>query len=188
MACDRWEQSGLLYASGELSTEDSRQFGRHLESCAECRAEHETYVRERARLYGVEVLGEATSPVLDRTILEACGNARKPVVGFRIFALLAAKPVMAGLFLMLGLSAGTYVAYNVDNAHRLARQTQTPTPATPAIQTPDQTPQPPALARSEVKPAVRDSLDADSAADSTPFPASRSKIASGGVVTVDLIK
>ncbi|MBD3241428.1 MAG: hypothetical protein GF331_12640 [Chitinivibrionales bacterium] len=185
MACSKWEQSGLLYVSGELSDTEAREYEQHMDSCQECRSETDTYKSERGRLYSVEMLGASPSPKVDNEILRVCSVPARPVSSIGLFGALVTRPVAAALlFLLIGVGTGTYVAYHADNAQRIAEQNKSSQQQLLATDTSRSMPAE-TVASSNAPAGTSDSSLSDSAGDSTPFPRSpnaRSK----GVMPVDL--
>jgi anti-sigma factor RsiW len=180
MACTEWENTGLLYTSGELSNDKRISFEQHIAQCDECREEARLYEQERARLYQPAILGELPSAAVDAEIMRVCGNARKPLTGFALVTSFISRPVAAVLFLAIGIGTGTYVAYHVDNARTMAA-------SMPAVSAPESLSvalSDSAARREQAALAARDdSLVTDSMADTplTNFPGNNA-----GVVPVDL--
>lgn len=178
MACAKWEEVGLLYTSGELDARERHDFLAHLEGCTECRAEYEQYTGERKKVFALEVLGEEPSAKVNAEIVRICSAPRTVAVGFKIFGLALTRPVMAALFLALGLTGGTYIAYNVDNASNVAAKASVQ-PEVPTAQ-----PASPAPTTVAATSGTTDSTTLDSTERARPFP--QSSNGGSGVVPVDL--
>ncbi|MDR0330091.1 MAG: zf-HC2 domain-containing protein [Chitinispirillales bacterium] len=113
MECSKFEVSGLLYVSGELSDSEAREYESHLGSCEECRAETEAYRRERAAYYTPEILGERPRPEVDSEILRVCSNPKKAAAATFMPMLFLKKYAPIGVFLMLVMVAiGGYIRYH----------------------------------------------------------------------------
>ena len=114
MECNRWVEEGLLYTSGELEKHTAAGFEKHLQTCAECKRELETYLHEKKSFYSSELLETPTSPELDRKVKEACAKIPRPSAGVSLFSIMVRKGVMPFLFLLVGFSGGVCLAFNID--------------------------------------------------------------------------
>jgi len=119
MECFKFEESGLLYVSGELNAAEAQAYEAHLAECAECRQEVETYKKERETLFTADILGEAPSEAADKEILRVCANPKKKF-SLSIMPLYIRKYAAAPVFLMLLMVAvGGYVRYHSMSAESL---------------------------------------------------------------------
>jgi hypothetical protein len=122
MGCNKFEESGLLYVSGELGNAEARAYESHLNECDECRQETEAYKKERAAFYTAGALGESPAPAGDAEILRVCSNpknTRQPAAFMPIMTFIK-KYAPVPLFLMLVMVAiGGYVRYHSMNANEM---------------------------------------------------------------------
>lgn len=175
MECRKWEETGLLYTAGELSSQETLEYEAHLTVCEECRKEFDCYRSERERFFTAGVLGEVTSAKVDAEILRVCSDPR-PKVRISAPALFAAffrrqvlVPVM--LFIVGFISVG-YIMMNMENVRQMAVRSQ---PVTPQVQ----------VASVKVADSLKDSLNGDSGVN---FARTRGNLNDKGVITVDLKK
>ncbi|GBU21313.1 hypothetical protein R80B4_01202 [Fibrobacteres bacterium R8-0-B4] len=118
--CNKFEETGLLYVSGELSPAEAREYEAHVAECEECRREVEVYRRERAELYTADILSDRPSPAVDAEILRVCSTVRKAPLTMTPMLFLK-KYVPVPLFLMLVMVAvGGYFRYHSMTADSLA--------------------------------------------------------------------
>jgi len=174
MACGKFEESGLLYLSGELGESEARGYESHLGECGECALETESYKREHAAFYSAEILGENPSPAVDSEILRVCAGAK----GGRALAFLPMafirKYAPIPLFLMLVMVAvGGYVRHHSMNAESLRAKLDAP--ATGIL----------AASPDRAAPAADDGEDeSDSSADGLTAPKPMGDMSMEGVMTV----
>lgn len=117
--CNKFEELGLLYVSGELSPAEAREYEAHAAECEECRRETEAYRRERAELYTADVLSERPSPKTDAEILRLGAAARATPAAFAPMMFLK-KYAPVPVFLMLVMVAvGGYFRYHSMTADSL---------------------------------------------------------------------
>jgi hypothetical protein len=117
--CNKFEEIGLLYVSGELNPTEAREYEAHAAECEECRRETETYRRERAELYTADILSERPGPAVDAEILRVCSTVRRAPVTLTPMLFLK-KYVPVPVFLMLVMVAvGGYFRYHSMNADSL---------------------------------------------------------------------
>jgi hypothetical protein len=119
MVCNKFEESGLLYVSGELSIAEARGYESHVASCEECRRETEAYLKERATFYTADILSERPSPAVDAEILRVGSNKSLTPTAFApMFFLRKYAPIP--VFLMLAMVAvGGYIKYHDIAATKL---------------------------------------------------------------------
>jgi len=117
--CNKFEESGLLYVSGELSPDEAREYEAHVAGCEECRRETEAYRKERAELYTADILSERPSSETDAEILRLGAASRKTPTAFAPMLFLK-KYAPIPVFLMLVMVAvGGYFRYHSMTAGRL---------------------------------------------------------------------
>ena len=103
MACNRWENEGLLLTSGELSQEEQTSYESHLSECSECKDEHTAYTEMKERFFTPELLEEQTSISIDA----AFEKKEAPVVFWNmpIFTMIQQR-VAPALLVVLGIYIG----------------------------------------------------------------------------------
>ena len=112
MECNKFEKTGLLYVSGELSPAEAREYETHVAACEECRRETEAYREERAKLYTADILSDRPGPEVDAEIIRMCSTAKKPPITFGPMLFLK-KYAPIPVFLMLVMVAvGGYFRYH----------------------------------------------------------------------------
>jgi len=110
--CNKFEESGLLYVSGELSPAEAREYEAHLAECEECRRETEAYRKERAELYTADILSERPSPAVDAEILRLSSAVKKtPTVLTPMLFLKKYAPVPVFIMLVM-VAVGGYLSYH----------------------------------------------------------------------------
>jgi hypothetical protein len=114
MACSKWEETGLLYTSDELTTQEKESFTLHLVECGECRNEYETYRCEQATLFSNDVLGATPSAACDAEILRVCSDGRKRITSVGGVSVFLKRSVIS---LALFVASFTVVGYLAFNAH-----------------------------------------------------------------------
>jgi len=125
MECIKFEESGLLYVSGELGAAEAAAYEAHLAECADCRRETEAYKKESETLFTADILGAAPSEAVDREILRVCANPKKKF-SFALTPLYIKKYAAAPVFLMLLMVAvGGYVRYHSMSAESLRTRLMT---------------------------------------------------------------
>ncbi|MFP4163455.1 MAG: hypothetical protein ACLFQB_06020 [Chitinispirillaceae bacterium] len=180
MACNKFEESGLLYCSNELDEHDIRRYEEHLEECEECRLEVEAYKRESTSFYAAEVLGEAPSKAVDREILRVCASAKKQHTFGLLPLFLKKTTVMSLLFFAVGFAAMGYIVFNMERAEDLKASISTSDSNTTIAA--EMKSDSPSVAMTE-----NDSAHFDSLGDTSEgFADSRGDINADGVITVDL--
>jgi len=179
--CNKFEEIGLLYVSGELSPAEAREYEAHLAECEECRRETEAYRKERAELYTADILSERPSPAVDAEILRLSSTVKKtPTVFTPMLFLKKYAPVPVFIMLVM-VAVGGYFRYHSDFAKSLvAKYANEPLPS---LQNDDiQTPPPvndEELAMSDSnKSSVQDTNS------NAPFPQTMGNMNLEGVVTV----
>lgn len=65
MACNRWENEGLLLTSGELSATESKTFEEHMGVCAECHQEFHSYQEMKSQFFTPGLMQYAIPETLD---------------------------------------------------------------------------------------------------------------------------
>jgi hypothetical protein len=116
MACDKWEEIGLLYCSNELDQQDAKLYDTHLNACTECKSEFDEYQKERS-FFTSEFLGETPSKKVDDEIFRVC-TAKKQFTSIGIFPSLLKKSSFSVSFFLLGFIVVGYFVFNMENANR----------------------------------------------------------------------
>ena len=114
MACNKWEEMGLLFSSGELSEEERRDFETHMLECSECTAERETYNRERKQFFSIDILGEDPSASCGAEILRVCSQGRKRLTAIQLFPLLLRKSAVSLALFLVGFTVVGYLTVRMD--------------------------------------------------------------------------
>ncbi len=109
MECNKWEEMGLLYSSGELNDLEQKSYSEHLEKCLECRGQMAEY-RKMQPFFSFDILGEIPSAACDTEILRVCSDARKKVLGINSISLFFKKSVISvSLFIVGFITVGSIV-------------------------------------------------------------------------------
>jgi len=170
MACNKWEEAGLLYCSSELSEQDTKLYEEHLGQCAECKGEFDTYTSEKSLFFTTDILSETPSEKVDNT-LKRLFAAKKQYTSMGIFSGFVKKTVYSLSFFLLGLVVVGYFVFNIQTANKqgIAQKAQ----PVSEIKT---------LAQKDSASALKDSLK-DSAVY---FSKNRGNLETNGVYPVDL--
>ena len=115
MACNFWDEMGLLYSSDELSEQEKQTFIAHLQQCPECSHELDLYKREKEAFFINDILGETPSPACDAEILRVCSDGRKKVFGLNMLTLFIRKSVVSAALLVFGFITVSSVIVLMDN-------------------------------------------------------------------------
>lgn len=118
MGCNKWEEVGLLFSSGELEEPRAKEYEAHLRECEECKIELETYQKEKNDLFTIDMLGEEPSRKVSDEILRVCSSARKQVTHVGFFPLFFKKTLYSVTFFVMGFVVVGYFAINMENAER----------------------------------------------------------------------
>jgi anti-sigma factor RsiW len=179
--CNKFEEIGLLYVSGELSPTEAREYEAHAAECEECRREMETYRRERAELYTADVLSERPGPAVDAEILRVCSTVRRAPTTLTPMLFLK-KYVPVPVFLMLVMVAvGGYFRYHSMTADSLVAKYggEAPPPASNLNDNPQTAPA--SLNSEELAMSDTNNLIPDTNA---PYSKTRGNLNLEGVITV----
>jgi hypothetical protein len=109
MKCNKWDELGLLFISGETTKEQRKEFQVHMQVCADCKEETDQYYDDKANFFSATLLSESPSKAIDEKIITAC--SQKPILtsGFNLFSLLwTKKTVLSTILLVFGMSTGVY--------------------------------------------------------------------------------
>jgi len=128
MACNKFEEAGLLYISGELTPEEAKAYDAHVAACDECREELRLYSRERRERYQPSMFAENTPEGVDREILRLCAQRKTVPAGIGIFWMVTRKALAPVFFLALGLGGGVYIAYNIQTRNGNPAEYASPAP------------------------------------------------------------
>jgi len=187
MECKNWQETGLMYLAGELTSEEASQFLEHTCACDVCKNEVASYEYLQKNVLSSEIFCEAPSEALDAKILAVC--SQKPMItGMNLFGTTWVKrTVYASLFLVFGLGAGVYFAMNyyapvqTDSQASVAKQA-VPASAVPAATTPVTTV---AIHKDSLASHLKDSLNQpENQMITRPIDVSSQQ----GIITVDLKK
>ena len=130
MECNKWEEKGLLFTSGELNEEEAKAFNDHCMTCETCRKELQLYRREKESLFKPEMFEESPSPAVDKEIMRVCTQPVKPTMASPIFSSFIKNTIYALLIFAVGFGGGAYfIAMKTDsdarNANIVRQQEQT---------------------------------------------------------------
>jgi len=114
MACNLWEEMGLLYSSDELNEQERETFTAHIRQCTECAHEWETYQHEKKKFFSIDVLGEAPSAACDAEILRVCSDGRRQPTNLSIISLFIRKSVIGLALFLIGFTAVGYLVFRAD--------------------------------------------------------------------------
>ncbi|MBN1602433.1 MAG: hypothetical protein JW915_12545 [Chitinispirillaceae bacterium] len=183
MACSDWEETALLYSSGELDEDHEVEFKSHIAQCESCKAFLEQYQKDRESLFSIEALGAAPSEKVDLEVKRVCESSKKQYTNIAVFPAFAKKSIISVSFFLIGFVVIGYLMINVQHSEVVKAKT---------IQTND-----PSGSESNQMVNVAEILKAnpDSAdsINSTPLDSNRSfsknrgNLDATGVVPVDLI-
>jgi hypothetical protein len=190
MDCDKCEETGLLYASGELPVVEKTKFEGELAACPPCDKGYRRYARERNTLYPQSVLAEAPSDKTDAEIRRVCSAAKNQFTAIGLFSYYVKKSAVPVLFLVLGVGLGFYVVYTaggwMGGSGTNATVQQQPSGAAVAAVHPAN-----GAAASEVQQtaaASKDSLAKDGARNALPYSKRVGNTSMQGVIPVDVNK
>jgi len=170
MACNKWEEAGLLYCSSELSEQDTKSYEEHLGQCSECKGEFDAYMFEKSSFFTTDILSETTSEKVD-TELKRLFAVKKQYTSTGIFSGFFKKTVYSMSFFLIGLAVVGYFVFNIQTANNqsVAQKEQPVSDIT-------------TLAQKDSVSALKDSLN-DSAVF---FSKNRGNLETNGVYPVDL--
>lgn len=117
--CNKFEEFGLLYVSGELSTAEAREYEAHVAVCEECRRETEAYRKERAELYTADILSERPSPAVDAEILRLSATVRKAPTAFSLMLFLKKYAPVPVFIMLVAVAVGGYFRYHAITSDNL---------------------------------------------------------------------
>jgi len=126
MECNKWEEYGLLFVSGELEDRERQSFEQHLQECSFCTQERKTYQVEKERFYTEEILGDTPSAACDAEIMRVCSDGRRKVAGVGVMSLFVRKSVVSIMLFALGFVGVGYITLKTGAGNR---NTGTPTVA-----------------------------------------------------------
>ncbi|MCU0609479.1 MAG: hypothetical protein MUF22_06920 [Chitinispirillaceae bacterium] len=118
MDCTKWEESGLLYCSGELNSRSMAEYEEHMKECVECRMELDNYRRLHSRFFTGDLLGESPSPETDAEILRVCSMPVKRAAGLSLFPVFLRKSAVPLVLFALAFFTVGYVRFNAENARQ----------------------------------------------------------------------
>jgi hypothetical protein len=111
MECNKWDESGLLYLSGELDETSRTKFSNHFSTCAFCTQELNQYTFEKKSFYTLENFCIEPSCECNNKILSLCTAAPR-TTGIGLFSSFWIKrTVFSALVFTLGVAAGGYFSF-----------------------------------------------------------------------------
>lgn len=119
MVCNKWEETGLLFTSGELSAKDAALYREHLSTCQECSFEYTTYQAERDRFFTIDVLGAAPSPECDTEIKRVCSDARTKITAPPKLSLVFRKTAVSVALFLMGFTGVGYLTFKMTQPSTL---------------------------------------------------------------------
>lgn len=180
MACNDWEESALLYSSGELDEDKKMQFESHIAQCVDCKAFLEQYQKEQVSLFSIQMLGATPSERIDQEIKRVCETRKKQYTNTGFVSVFAKNSIISVSFFLIGFVVVGYLMINVQQMKVAKAKT---------IQNIDSTTSSdPAVNIAEILKTA-DSTDSisDTPADSNrSFSKNRGNLGTMGVVPVDL--
>jgi hypothetical protein len=182
MACNDWEESALLYSSGELDENQKVQFESHVAQCGSCKEFLEQYQKDQESLFSIQMLGATPSEKVDQEIKRVCESSKKQYTNVGFFSVFAKNSIISVSFFLIGFVVVGYLMFNVQ---------QTKVAKAKTIQTinPSNSPSNSAINVAEILKANPDSTDsvASTPSDSNrSFSKNRGHLDATGVVPVDL--
>jgi anti-sigma factor RsiW len=139
MECNKWEETGLLYVSGELSAPEASEYEKHLSICQACHSEHSQYASDKKQFFTADFLSEPTPEHLDRKIIGLCARPMFPT-GIGLFSMTWVKrAVFSALVFSLGLGAGGYFTFAYFQSNSSARYAGTKAVVAPVTAAPADT-------------------------------------------------
>jgi anti-sigma factor RsiW len=181
MACNDWEETALLYSSGELGKDQEVEFESHIAQCESCKAFFEQYQNDRKSLFSIDALGAAPSEKIDQEIKRVCESNKKQYTNFAVLPAFAKKSIISVSFFLIGFVVIGYLMVNVQQSKVAKAKT---------IQTNDPSSSSQIVNVAEILKANPDSADSinSSPLDSNrAFSKNRGNLGATGVVPVDLI-
>lgn len=115
MECNKWEEYGLLFTSGELDAGERQSFEQHLGECSICAREHEAYRAEKKRFFTPEILEDTPSPACDAEIIRVCSDGRRKVSGLHPMPLFIRKSVISVALFVIGFVGVGYITLKTGN-------------------------------------------------------------------------
>ncbi len=115
MACNLWEELGLLYTSGELNEDDRKRYLEHVNKCSDCAGEWENYRSEKKRFFTIDILGETPSAACDAEIIRVCSSGHRKAALLHLFPLFIKKSaVFLTLFLVGFMIVAGYLTLKMN--------------------------------------------------------------------------
>ncbi len=117
MECARWEETGLLFTSGELSNEEGTAFQDHLDQCETCRKEYEGYQELRSQFNPSKLLQAEPSERTSQEILRVCADGSKKITtSAPLFSSVLKKGLVSAVFLLAGFMGTGYFVFVMNEA------------------------------------------------------------------------
>ena len=118
MECNKWEEYGLLFTSGELDTGERQSFEKHLGECDSCTREYEAYRTDRKRFFTPEILEDAPSSACDAEIIRVCSDGRRKVSGVHSMPLFIRKSVVSVALFVIGFAGVGYITLKTGSHNK----------------------------------------------------------------------
>lgn len=118
MECNKWEEYGLLFTSGELDGRERQSFERHLSECSSCTQEEKLYLMEKERFYTPEILADAPSAACDAEIVRVCSDGRRKVTNMNTMPVFIKRTVLSVALFAIGFIGVGYVTLKSNNGIR----------------------------------------------------------------------
>lgn len=124
MACNYWNEQGLLYESGELPQDEQEVFKQHLDGCEECRSEMTEYLEMKSDFFKPEYFECVPSEKVEKEILRVCSEfPQKKTTGF-VMPLFLQKTLYTALTVMVVLGGVAYFN-NISDQQQTAQTEKT---------------------------------------------------------------
>lgn len=178
MACNQWEEAGLLFSSNELSTSDAEAFTAHMKECNECTDEYSAYMSMKRQFFKGITIDEKTSEACDIEILRVCSRMIKPTAtSFTSISLIAKRTFFSLALFIIGFISVSYISVRKnDNGIKQSVQDNSATTTTLVVSV------------DSVGESVADSIKDSLIENGTNYAKTRGNLDFKGVVPVELQK
>jgi anti-sigma factor RsiW len=187
MECSKWQETGLLYTSGELTPDEMSLYKEHIAACEGCAGELRQYTEQRKRFFSAELLGEISPQFVDETILTFASRSNAsgrpaPVTptSLGIFSLIFKRQSVGMLVLLLGIIAGFGIMVNYQKQSGSTPVATFKAPAAGSVL-------PAPVTAQAMQPGTMQKDSADTS-NKVPFSKRVGNISHQGVIPVDLHK
>ncbi|MBN1980106.1 MAG: hypothetical protein JW795_01135 [Chitinivibrionales bacterium] len=131
MECNKWNESGLLFCSGELNKDEMDAFAGHIESCSICQSEIQMYRSEQQKFFSAALLEDEPSEAIDAEIIRVCSQRVKPSVHTALFSTYLKRATVPLLLLLVGFAGGIYFISLKSDISTVQNQGSFPQTVTP---------------------------------------------------------